>query len=376
MIGPRSFREDMPKEWGKEWNAKAKEVDERQTAAELPRHNEVAIARQLIIQLWRQVCFLEDFFLSGLLLTMLIQQDGSNPTMLHEQNIKTYPTLNIAQCPSLMAKMGINAGAAVEIWNPRTKVWAVEDVDHSMPIKGIPQLLVCFLGVVDCPGFTHLIGEDNNEGPVNTLKRRFDCMGDSHLDPVLRHYEDWKTLLMSGSQHSAQAGNAASAMVPSPLTSFPPSPVFSDFGLLPPDVQAEIEMSNISPPTSGSDEPQSYGTLFDLDALWKQGYAHVPDNKTWPDGMYARNMAWGFTEMRKSRQDVEARFHSIFPRAKWVKATYYRQLDAFIGSTVKEIDQCRNLGRSPTGLWTTWRGNSSGWAKVMEGRKAKASGRK
>ena len=272
--------------------------------------------------------------------------------MLREQNIKTYPTLNIAQCPSLMAKMGINAGAAVEIWNPRTKVWAVEDVDHSMPIKGIPQLLVRFLGVVDCPGFTHLIGEDNDEGPVNTLKRCFDCVGDSHLEPVLHHYEDltWQTLLTtSGSQHSTQASNTASAMMPSPLTSFPPSPVFSNFSLLP-----DVEMSDISPPTSGSDEPQSYGTLFDLDALWKQGCVHVPDNKTWPDGMYARDMAWGFTEMRKSHQDVEARFRSVFPGAKWVKATYYRQLDAFIGSTVKEIDQCRNLGRSPTGLWTTW----------------------
>ena len=72
-----------------------------------------------------------------------------------------------------MAKMGINAGTAVEIWNLCTKVWAVEDVDHSMPIKGIPQLLVHFLGVVDCPGFTHLIGEDNNKGPRQHTQTAF-----------------------------------------------------------------------------------------------------------------------------------------------------------------------------------------------------------
>jgi hypothetical protein len=49
---------------------------------------------------------------------------------------------------------------------------------------------------------------------------------------------------------------------------------------------------------------------------------------------------------------------------------YYRQLDAFIGSTVTEIDQCRKLEWSLTGLWTNWRANSSGWAKVMDNRKA------
>ena len=71
MIGPRSFREDMPKEWGKEWNVRAKEVDERRAAAELRRRNEVAMARQVIIQLWRQVYLLKGFRLSSLLLTML-----------------------------------------------------------------------------------------------------------------------------------------------------------------------------------------------------------------------------------------------------------------------------------------------------------------
>ena len=69
----------------------------------------------------------------------------------------------------------------------------------------------------------------------------------------------------------------------------------------------------------------------------------------------------------------EGRFRKVFPGAKWVKATYYQQLDAFIGSTVKEIDQCRRLERYPSGLWTNWRGTSTGWEKVMASRKAKGS---
>ena len=110
---------------------------------------------------------------------------------------------------------------------------------------------------------------------------------------------------------------------------------------------------------------------MNYDILWAQGYVYVPEGKSWPDGMYARDMAWAFTEMRKECKDIKARFRKVFPGTNWVKATYYRQLDAFIGSTAREIDQCRRLGRSPTGLWANWRGNSSGWAKVTESRKAK-----
>jgi hypothetical protein len=112
---------------------------------------------------------------------------------------------------------------------------------------------------------------------------------------------------------------------------------------------------------------------WQTDALWAEGYVHVPEGKTWPDGMYARDMAWGFTQLRMEKRDIKARFSVIFPGTKWVRATYYRQLDAFIGSTTNEIDECRKLGRTPSGLWTNWRGRSSGWAKVTESRKAKAS---
>ena len=57
-----------------------------------------------------------------------------------------------------MAKMGINSGGVLEIWNSRTKSWEVEDVDHCMNIKALPELLVRFLGVDDCPGFERIIG--------------------------------------------------------------------------------------------------------------------------------------------------------------------------------------------------------------------------
>jgi hypothetical protein len=82
-------------------------------------------------------------------------------------------------------------------------------------------------------------------------------------------------------------------------------------------------------------------------------------------------MAWALTKLRESRKSPEQRFHSVFPGVLFVKATFYRQLDAFFGSTVKEMEHCRALAHSPGGLWIDWRVGSSGWKKVAE-RKKKA----
>src|SRR6202050_1353856 len=87
-------------------------------------------------------------------------QNGSLPTTIRQQSILTYPTFNIAQCPSLMTKMDTNAGAAIEIWCPSVKQWRQEDIDHSMNIKARPELYICCLGVTDCPSHSQLIGEE------------------------------------------------------------------------------------------------------------------------------------------------------------------------------------------------------------------------
>jgi hypothetical protein len=251
---------------------------------------------------------------------------------LRQQNIQTYPTLNIAQCPGLMAKMGTNAGAAVEIWNPRTKAWVVEDVDHCMNIKSVPQLLIHFLGVTDCSGFSSIIREDKNMHIINKGKRHLD--NDSEPDSLSLHHA-------VSMQPLTQGSNSSPITTYSPLSSFPPSPVFSDFNL-----PLDVEMRDTSPATSGSDLSHCHNGMADYDALWAEGYVHVPEGKTWPDGMYARDMAWGFTQLRMEKRDIKAHFSVIFPGTKWVRATYYRQLDAFIGSTTNEIDECRKLGET------------------------------
>jgi hypothetical protein len=91
------------------------------------------------------------------------------PMTIHHQNILTYLMLNFSHLEGLITKMGINAGGTVEILYPCMKNWCVEDVDHSMNIKGQSELLRLFLGVTHCLGFGELIREVPDEQPTTTI---------------------------------------------------------------------------------------------------------------------------------------------------------------------------------------------------------------
>ena len=270
-----------------------------------------------------------------------------------------------------MAKMGINAGGAIEIWSPRMKSWHIEDVDHSMDIKGCRELLVRFLGVTHCPGFEELIGEAVSVQQItasDNAKRQLDTDSDDMslmIETRRAAASTWLPSTPSSMSPSPPFSFSSSASV----TPFPSSPLLSLVGLDPmqnldPNSTNLPAITTFSPANPFPELVFSSNTIPDYDALWLRGSAHVPDTTLWPSGMYARDMAWGLTKLNESRNKPEQRFHEVFPGVRYVKATYYRQRDAFFKSTTREIEQCRALGRSANGLWMDWRGNSSGWKKV------------
>jgi len=367
---PHLFREDMNPVWEKEWNDREQAVRERREAAELKRKNEQAMARQVVIQVWRQVCLFSH--ISLFIMKNKILQDGFAPIMIRHQNILTYPTLNIAQSEALMTKIGTNSGAAFEIWNPRTRSWSLEDINHSMNLKGQPQLLIRFMGVRHCPGFEHLIGEISERPPALTVDTRKHYLGTDDDERNIREARRAaaSTWLDSSSQSSI---TSHSSPVSSSSSPFPSSPIASEVSS---SNTYELEMFGTTT-FSQSNSPITNSPMLipDYDLLWAQGYVHVPNASSWPSEMYARDMAWGLTKLKESRKNLEQRFRSVFPGVPFVKATFYRQLDAFFRSTVREMDHCRALTRGAGGLWMDWRASSSGWKQVAE-RKKKCSDRK
>lgn len=276
--------------------------------------------------------------------------------------------------------METNAESVVEIWNPRIKTWRAEDVDHSMDIKMRKELFVRFLGVTNCIGFEEFIGEVPMEHIRSKGKRRLEIDDQEQLMiSERRPAPPSSDLYLSALALHSASTSLPSSLTSSPFASFPPSPIFSELDLALMGAGSDSEMADIGSHSPGFSQPTPNtapleGTIPNYDQLWAHGYVHVPDARSWPVGMYARDMAWGLTKVCESRKGTEGRFSSVFPDVKWTKATFYRQRDAFFGSTVNEMDNCRLLGRSEGGLWTDWRTTSSGWAKVAEGRKGKASG--
>lgn len=295
--------------------------------------------------------------------------------MIRHQDIPTYPTFNLAQSEALMTKMGINAGAAVEIWSPHIKAWGLEDVNHSMNLKGQRELLVRFMGVTHCPGFKQLIGEVGDESPIVTIghsKRRFEM--DAEEMSLLA--EERRRVASNSLSHchspllSSRSSSITPFSSPFPLCSpFPLSPTSTELDLPLIFSTDELTMQDVrmdSPPDSLTIPPAPTHSVPNYDSLWTQGFVHIPDVQSWPSGMFARDMAWGLTKLKESRKDPEGRFRSVFPGVTYVKTTFYRQMDAFFGSTVTEMERCRLLTRGASGLWTDWRGSSSGWRKVAE----------
>ena len=384
---PRLFREDMSDLWAKEWNDREQEVRARREAAELKRKNEQAMARQVVIRVWRQVSIF--CHQSHHPATTESLKDGCTPITIRHQNIATYPTLNIAQSEALMLKIGTNAGAAVEIWSPRIKTWCVEDVDHSMNLKGQPELLIRFMGVTTCPGFATLIGESSDKLSVDVSdsgKRKLPADGDQ-LPSAARARQEavsarvssaWFASSPSPSPYSLPESathyflseSGTSFPSPSPSSSFPSSPILPGLNLS--YVASPDNFSMQAASSSATDLTEQWSSnlpIPDYDSLWNRGYVHVPDVQSWPSGMYARDMAWGLRKLMESRINPEGRFCTIFPGVPYRKATVYRQRDAFFKSTVGEMNHCFALPRSAGGLWMKWRSGSTGWATVAKDRK-------
>jgi hypothetical protein len=305
-------------------------------------------------------------------------QNGQGPVTIRQQNILTYPTLNIAQCPTLLTKMDTNTGAVVEIWNPHIKQWRTEDIDHSMSIKGRPELLIRFLGVMECPGHKRLIGEEEYVGhmrlTVDGAKRRYE--DDDETPAFAARRPAAPSWLPSPSSSSpslldmSPSPNLSSLSLPSSFTSMSSS--HSNQALNTPSPSPDYEYSMFSNSTALSTSSPSPSALSadTYDSLWHLGYAHVPEGKgSWPAGMFTRDMAWGLTRLGEARGDVETRFKQVFPGAAWVRATYYRHRDAFFSSTTVEIEHCHRLPRSAGGLWSDWRAYSTGWKIVADKKK-------
>ncbi len=102
------------------------------------------------------------------------------------------------------------------------------------------------------------------------------------------------------------------------------------------------------------------------DTMPSDGYVLVPAG-TWPECMYARDMASGIALMDSDRSasDVGDKFRRIFAGAvfkngqSYIRRTWLRQRRIFLASTFCDQGIAMDLPRDKHGLWVTWRAATS-----------------
>ncbi|KAF8151866.1 hypothetical protein K438DRAFT_1778685 [Mycena galopus ATCC 62051] len=342
-LPPKVYKKPMDPEWAHRYN-KNHEVQEQRRigriAEEERRKQDLMFERQVRFCFW--------------------DKNGVEPTMFRQQGLKTL-RLNMASHPELLKKMDLAATDEIGIYDFNGLCWDREDVNHVREVVAHEVLLVRRFGVTDCPRLDDYIAKYS---PTPIVTRRALPAASTHKQKRAA------SSLSEPDRRPSKVPRMSSP--PSPLSPslLPPSPIFS-------------ATSPPSSPTSPSSSPpllsrcpssesstgstasltQPLATPTDYDALWKTGRVLNPDGcGTWPEGMYARDMAAAFRLVGNKQvpENFLAVFGIPFPKGAW-----YQQQRAWKQSSQEERDRAAALPRTANGLYTVWRDTSSGWAHIL-----------
>ncbi|KAJ6578423.1 hypothetical protein B0H19DRAFT_1253661 [Mycena capillaripes] len=340
-LPPKLHKKPMDPEWARRYNKNHEAQEQRRIAEEERRQQDLMFERQV------RFCFWEE--------------DGVEPTMFCQQGLKTL-RFNMASRPELLKKMGLVATDEIGIYDFDGRCWDCEDVDHVREVVAHEVLLVRRFGVTDCPRLDEYI---TKYAPKPVITRRA-------LPAAPTHQQ--KREISSPTEQDRRPSKVPRI---SPPPSSPPSPIFSALSM------SSSRTSRSSSPTllswHSSSEPPIHSPSFsrsitqpsaapiDYDNLWKRGHVLNPDGcGTWPEGMYARNMAAAF-RLVGSKQVAES-FTAVFG-IPFPSGTWYQQQRAWKKSSQGERDKAAELPRTADGLYTVWRDTSSGWAHILKEKK-------
>ncbi|KAJ6525244.1 hypothetical protein DFH09DRAFT_1329055 [Mycena vulgaris] len=304
-------------------------------------------------------------------------EDNTDPEHYREQDITTFPYLNLSKLPRLLRKMKLTPEDEVGIYDFAAGLWRSEDVNTTFQVVAGQTLLVRAGNVTRCADLDRMITLHNpgrKSGKSVAAKRK----PDHERDPSNRVVQVARTT-------QNRYNNSASCSIPrSPSPALSVSSSFpSASNLLSLSKKASTSATLIdlidlsaSSPSSSPSSSRRWSRSSTPEAVIKPepmtdsaagGVARpilvLAGFGSWPAEVYARDMARAFGQISKGRSadsDVESRFGQLFPGVPFVKPTYSRQLQFWRGSTQQERDAAERMPRNSRGFWTTWREGSSG----------------
>ncbi|KDR67007.1 hypothetical protein GALMADRAFT_80225 [Galerina marginata CBS 339.88] len=267
--------------------------------------------------------------------------DDATPSFLPLQDIKTWPTLNLASLLHLRSQLGLNTDDIAELYISTThgKFW-IPTLDYSMTVKTDEKIFIRRKGILTTQHpstfFDPLAFAQQSTilspGPQTPRKRARDS------DSATASLPSVKRLCFGFSPEVESALSSPCPVLPA-LLSAVPVPVLSD--------------------TLANEDLVS-------DQLWESGSVLTPTQlgDKWPQKMYARDMAQAFAFLKDATDtgELSDRFSRVFNGSPWKSSTYHlnRRFWEALPEHIKQ--EARTLPRDPVvGLWTAWRKGKPGW---------------
>ncbi|KAF8125854.1 hypothetical protein K438DRAFT_1822709 [Mycena galopus ATCC 62051] len=344
-LAPKLYSKPMDPAWAQRYNKNHEAQEVRKREEEERREQELLVKHQIRICFWGT--------------------DGVDPEMFRQQGVRPWPKFNLSKYPPLLKKLNLAVDDEVQVYDFDSGCWDREDVDHIMEVSSSQVILMRRLGVVQCPRIDESI---ERHSPHHTTTRR---SLPAAAGKRKRHTS-------STPEPPTKYTRPSRSTPPTPRTTSPSRPSFSRSSSLCPSSPATPSSSpspfNVSLLASPNFQPSPPSTPVDLDSLWAEGRVHVPDGfGTWPEGMYARDMAAAFRLIVAGGEDLlSERFKTIFRLPEFPKHTWHKQFRTWKRSSQEERDRATKLPRTFDGLWSEWRKSSTGWASVS-GKRLKAS---
>ncbi|KAF8189584.1 hypothetical protein K438DRAFT_1832839 [Mycena galopus ATCC 62051] len=360
-LPPKIYKKAMAPEWAERYKTAHEEREKRKIAEDERRKQDLAFERQVQVCCWTE--------------------DGEEPVWAREQGIMTFPKLNLVNHLSLLKKLGLTATDQLSIYNHDGKFFQVEDVDHVTQITARHVILARYVSVKRCPRLDEFIDKYSPKAVVTGPSRRALPLTSKRKSDATAFPASLKTPRLTTAIDLARprspSPHSASSVSPfpfSPSPSFASSPPSSPASTRPPSpFSMPCPILSIPLPATPQPQPSLTSPPLDPDSLWAAGRVLVPTlPQTWPEGIYARDMAAAFRIAgSNSKVKVADRFGAVFQahvplhERKFPKGAWYQQQSCWDLCQQEERDAAVQLPCTSDGLWTTWRAASSGWAQVM-----------
>ncbi|KAF8816926.1 hypothetical protein BYT27DRAFT_7205317 [Phlegmacium glaucopus] len=324
---PFYFGKPVPSALVADWNRRKQEREARQKSETSRMENERRIKHTVLL-----VAYLEDM---------------AEPIPLPLQDINTWPTLNLAHLPHLVAQLGVQKLDELELYvRSNHGCFWIPNPDHSMSVKTDEKVFIRRKGVKtpSLPStFVNAMAQydsPSRSAPISSRKRTRESSASPPLMPRCLKFPRVDIDLTDDSD--TQQGSP----LPVPLS---PSP---------------------SPLPSRPQLPQPTSCDLDqdlqVDRIWLSGCVHTPTDITgvvWPQRLYARDMVQGFALLQDAtgNADLSVRFSHVFNGMSFKSSTYQLNRKFWSKLPAHLREEARVLPRTPSGLWTVWRKTQPGW---------------